>query len=93
MARESNNSSRRRRGRPDYHDPTSGIGGAAPAYSALTLRIVLSSLGLLTGIVLIILALTVFDEPPLLIGAILLAVLAAINLAIVIRRKARGEPG
>lgn len=93
MASEQNDASRRGRGRPDYHDPTSGIGGAAPAYSALTLRIVLSSLGLLTGIVLIVLALTVFDEPPLLFGAILLAALAGINLAVVIRRKARGEPG
>jgi hypothetical protein len=33
-------------GLPDYHDPTAGIGGAPQAYSALTLRLVLASFGL-----------------------------------------------
>src|SRR4051794_27536642 len=31
----------------DYHDPLAGIGGAPPAYSALTLRLVLAIFGLL----------------------------------------------
>src|SRR4051794_41688693 len=35
------------RGLPDYHDPTAGLGGAAPAQSALTLRLVLATFGLL----------------------------------------------
>src|SRR6478672_11577726 len=30
------------RGLPDYHNPFGGIGGAAPARSALTLRLVLA---------------------------------------------------
>src|SRR3954453_17910311 len=34
------------RGLPDYHDPTAGFGGAAPAQSALTLRLVLAAFGL-----------------------------------------------
>ena len=34
------------RGLPDHHDPTAGIGGAAPAQSALTLRLVLAAFGL-----------------------------------------------
>ena len=82
-----------RRGRPDYHDPTAGIAGASPALSALTLRIVLTSLGVLFGIAIIVIALTVVDETPVLIGGIALTLLAAINLAVVIRRKSRGEPG
>ena len=35
------------RAREDYHDPTAGFGGAAPARSALTLRLVLASFGLI----------------------------------------------
>jgi uncharacterized membrane protein len=31
--------------RPDYHDPTAGIGGAPAAASALTLRLVLALFG------------------------------------------------
>jgi hypothetical protein len=31
------------RAREDYHDPTAGFGGAAPARSALTLRLVLAA--------------------------------------------------
>jgi hypothetical protein len=36
-----------RKEREGYHDPFAGIGGAAPARSALTLRIVLAGSGLL----------------------------------------------
>ena len=36
------------RGLPGYHDPTAGIGGAAPATSALTLRLWLALFGLVT---------------------------------------------
>jgi hypothetical protein len=31
--------------RPDYHDPTAGVGGAPAAVSALTLRLVLALFG------------------------------------------------
>jgi hypothetical protein len=34
------------KGLPGYHDPTAGIGGAAPAISALTLRLCLAVFGL-----------------------------------------------
>src|SRR3954454_17434128 len=34
------------RGLPDHHDPTAGFGGAAPAQSALTLRLALAVFGL-----------------------------------------------
>jgi hypothetical protein len=82
-----------RKGREGYHDPLAGIGGAAPARSALTLRIVLATFGLLVcagGAV----ALWVTDAPvayPLIAG--LFALVAAVDLAVVVRRKLRGEPG
>ncbi|HLR55202.1 MAG TPA: hypothetical protein VK096_00415 [Actinomycetales bacterium] len=83
----------RARGRPDYHDPTAGLGGAAPAYSALTLRIVLASLGVLFGIAIAVIGLVVFDQIVVLIAGLALTVVAIINLIVVLRRKARGEPG
>jgi Family of unknown function (DUF6343) len=80
-------------GRPDHHDPTGGIGGAPPARSALTLRLVLAGLGLIlcaTGAV----VLTAAGAPGALVAvAVLLATVAVVDLVVVGRRKARGEPG
>jgi hypothetical protein len=82
-----------RRGREGYHDPFSGIGGAAPARSALTLRMVLATFGLLVcsaGAV----ALWVAQAPVALpLVAALFALVAAVDLAVIIRRKLQGEPG
>jgi hypothetical protein len=80
------------RGLPDCHDPTGGIGGAAPTYSALTLRIWLASFGVLVctaGAVA-----TLLVRAPLWFAVVLLvlAVIAAVDLAWVIHRKLRGEP-
>lgn len=81
------------RGLPDHHDPTAGIGGAAPAQSALTLRLVLAAFGLAFCLVagLLWLAADVPAWP----GVVLLALaaVAAVDLVVVVRRKARGEPG
>jgi hypothetical protein len=80
-------------GRESYHDPFAGIGGAAPARSALTLRIVLAMFGLVicaTGAV----ALWVADAPvafPAI--ALVFALVALIDLGVVIGRKLNGEPG
>jgi len=81
------------RGLPDHHDPTAGFGGAPPAQSALTLRLVLAAFGLVVcvagGIVLLVAGVPVWI-------AVVLFVLAAVALAdlvVVARRKARGEPG
>ncbi|CAM2935623.1 DUF6343 domain-containing protein [Saccharomonospora xinjiangensis] len=80
------------RGLPDYHDPTAGFGGAAPAYSALTLRIVLAALAVLLcagGAVLF----AVYGEWW---GTVLLGVVglgSLVDLGWVIHRKRRGEPG
>jgi hypothetical protein len=79
-------------GLPDYHDPTAGSGGAAPAQSALTLRAWLAGFGVLVCIVGAVLAVNL--------GVLwfawamgVVAVVAAVDLAWVLRRKARGEPG
>ena len=81
------------RGLPDHHDPTAGIGGAPPAQSALTLRLVLAAFGLVVclGAGLLWLAGDLPVWPAVVLLA--LAAVAAVDLAVVIRRKARGEPG
>ena len=81
------------RGLPDHHDPTAGIGGAPPAQSALTLRLVLAAFGLVFCLVAGLLWLT--GDLPVWPAVVLfaLAAVAAVDLAVVIRRKARGEPG
>ena len=80
-------------GLPDHHDPTAGIGGARPARSALTLRLVLAAFGLVfcLGAGLLWLA----GDLPVWPAVVLfgLAAVAAVDLVVVIRRKARGEPG
>jgi hypothetical protein len=80
-------------GLPGYHDPLAGYGGAAPARSALTLRLVLACFGLVVcgagggGLV-------VVGAPPALSAVVLLlAAAAAVDLAVVGRRLRRGEPG
>jgi hypothetical protein len=81
-----------RRGLDDYHDPTAGIGGAPPARSALTLRLVLAAFGLVfCGVTAVIAARADLTVLAVLLGV--LAVIALIDLIVVARRKARGEPG
>jgi hypothetical protein len=80
------------RGRPDHHDPTAGFGGAPPAYSALTLRIVLAAFGVCVctaGAV----AAALLDRPGWCVALAVLAAIAVVDLVIVIRRKRAGEPG
>jgi hypothetical protein len=79
-------------GLPDYHDPTAGYGGAAPTYSALTLRIVLAA----ASVILCIAGAVTFAAFGKAWGTVLLGVIAvssAIDLAWVVHRKRRGEPG
>lgn len=80
------------RGLYDYHDPTAGIGGAAPTRSALTLRLVLAAFGLVfcAGA-----AWFAFVAGLWWFGAVLavLAIIAAVDLGWVAHRKRRGEPG
>jgi Flp pilus assembly protein TadB len=81
------------RGLPDYHDPTAGFAGAPPAQSALTLRLVLAAFGLVVciagGILFLAAGLPVWTAVVLFVfGAV-----ALVDLVVIIRRKARGEPG
>jgi len=79
-------------GLADYHDSTAGFGGAPPARSALTLRAVLAAFGLVfcAGA-----AWISFAAGWSLSGWLLavVAVIAAVDLAVVLNRKRRGEPG
>jgi len=82
-----------RQGLPDHHDPTAGFGGAAPAQSALTLRLVLAAFGLLVcvaGGIVVLLAGAPLWFPVVL---FVLAAVALVDLVVVARRKRRGEPG
>jgi hypothetical protein len=81
------------RGLPDYHDPTAGFGGAAPAQSALTLRLALAVFGLVVcvGGGLVWLA-TDFPAWPAVV-LFVLAIVTVVDLVVIVRRKARGEPG
>jgi hypothetical protein len=81
------------RGREDYHDPTAGIGGAPPARSALTLRLVLAGWGFAICTAAAVLLLTVVTAPVPAAVAAFLAAVALADLAVVSRRKRRGEPG
>jgi hypothetical protein len=81
-----------RQARPGYHDPTAGMAGLAPARSALTLRLVLASFGLvmcLAGCVAA--ALLGLTAVSVVLGAA--GLIAAVDIAVVARRKRRGEPG
>ncbi|HEX2301539.1 MAG TPA: DUF6343 family protein [Pseudonocardiaceae bacterium] len=80
------------RGLPGYHDPTAGIGGSTPARSALTLRAVLAGFGLVFCAVAAVIMVTA-ELVALGVVFAVLAVLALADLAWVIHRKRRGEPG
>jgi hypothetical protein len=81
------------RGVPDYHDPTAGFGGARPAQSALTLRLVLAVFGLVVcvagGVLFLAADLPVWAA----VALFVLAAIALVDLVVIVRRKARGEPG
>ena len=78
---------------PGHHDPSAGIGGAAPAQSALTLRFWLAVFGLITctGLAIWLYAIGAPIVVVVLLGV--LAVIAVIDLVVILRRKRRGEPG
>jgi Family of unknown function (DUF6343) len=84
---------REARARPGYHDPTAGWAGAAPARSALTLRLVLASFGLVVcGLASAAFVVVVYQAFFAAICAFFAAV-ALVDIIVVARRKLRGEPG
>jgi hypothetical protein len=84
---------REARAREDYHDPTAGIAGAPPARSALTMRLILASFGLLACAAGAVLFLTVTIQPAIAAVWSFFAAVALADLVVVARRKLRGEPG
>ena len=80
-----------RRGRPGYHDPTQALGGT-PAYSPLTLRLRLATFGLVCSLVGVI-AFTALGVAPVAIAFAVIAVTAVVDLAVIQKRRHRGEPG
>ena len=80
-------------GLPDHHDPTAGFAGAAPARSALTLRLVLAVFGLVVcvaaGIGVLVAGMPTWGA----VALFILAGTALVDIAVIVRRKARGEPG
>jgi len=89
----SDSTKRYRRGLPGYHDPTAGIGGATPAISALTLRLCLAVFGLIVCTALAIWLCAI--NAPIVFPVVLATLVAAavIDIAVIVRRKRRGEPG
>jgi hypothetical protein len=70
------------------------LGGTSPPpRSALTLRLVLATFGLIVCAGAAVTFASAGLPVPLIVVAVLLAVVAAIDLAVIIRRKAHGEPG
>ncbi|WP_369132063.1 DUF6343 family protein [Modestobacter sp. I12A-02662] len=81
------------RGLPDHHDPTAGIGGARPAQSALTLRLVLAAFGVVVCVAGGILVRAAGAPTWFAVVLFVLAAVAVVDLVVVARRKMRGEPG
>jgi fatty acid desaturase len=80
-------------GLPDHHDPTAGFAGAPRARSALTLRLVLAVFGLVVcavgGVGFLAAGMPVWTAVVLFV----LAGIALVDIGVIARRKARGEPG
>jgi hypothetical protein len=79
--------------RLDYHDPTAGVGGAPPAASALTLRLLIAAAALLCCVAGILI--DVLQGGPVALAVVLAVVglTAVVDLAVIVKRKRRGEPG
>jgi Family of unknown function (DUF6343) len=91
--KQSDARNRYRRGLPGYHDPAAGIGGAAPAISALTLRLWLAVFGLVLCTALAIWMYVIGAPIVFPVVLLVLAAVAIIDIAVILRRKRRGEPG
>ena len=79
--------------REGYHDPTAGWAGAAPARSALSLRLALAIFGVVMCGVGATLFVTIVDAPVMAAVLASLGLVAVLDAAVVTSRKRRGEPG
>jgi Family of unknown function (DUF6343) len=91
--KESVRKGRYRRGLPGYHDPTSGIGGATPAISALTLRLWLAVFGLVICTAFAIWTYLIDAPIGFVVVLLAMAAVAVFDIGVILRRKRRGEPG
>ncbi|HUR14923.1 MAG TPA: DUF6343 family protein [Mycobacteriales bacterium] len=80
-----------RRARPGHHDPTTALGGT-PALSPLTLRLRLATFGLVVSLIGAV-AFVALGVVPVALAFGLIAVTAVVDLAVIQRRRHRGEPG
>jgi hypothetical protein len=92
MPRKYTSEEREARARPGYHDPTAG-GSAPPARSALTLRLVLASFGLVVCGLASAAFVVVAHEAGLAAIFAFFGAVALVDIVVVARRKLRGEPG
>jgi hypothetical protein len=76
-----------------YHDPLGGFGGAPPAYSALTLRLVLASFGVVVCCAGAVIFALVGAPVIVVIVFAALAAVALVDIGVIVARKRRGEPG
>ena len=81
------------RGLPDHHDPTAGFAGAPSAQSALTLRLILAVFGVLVCVAGGIAVLAVGAPMWAAVVLFVLGAIAVVDIVVIVRRKARGEPG
>lgn len=81
------------KGLPDYHDPTARLSGMPPMYSALTMRLWVSSFGIVFCVVVGLLWLRVEGMLWLSIALFAIAAGLLVNFGWVLHRKRRGEPG
>jgi hypothetical protein len=79
--------------RLDVHDPTAGIGGSAPAASALTLRLWLAAAALAGCCAGIVLTVVVGGSVALIVVLGVVALTAIADLLVIIARKRHGEAG
>lgn len=81
--------------RPGYHDPTAALGGP-PAVSPLKLRMRLAMFGMAASLIGLFVFGVLLDITPIAIACgvafAFVAVTALVDLAVIQRRRARGEP-
>lgn len=81
-----------RKARPGYHDPTTALGGT-PALSPLTLRLRLAVFGLVSCLVGLAVFAVLVPQFPIALAFAVVAATAVVDIAIIQRRRRRGEPG
>jgi hypothetical protein len=81
-----------RHGRPGLHDPTTALGGT-PALSPLTLRLKLATFGLVVSLVGAAVFAFVVQAVPVVIAFLVVAATSVVDIAVIQRRRHRGEPG